>query len=207
MLELKDVGAGYGAFQALFGISMQVNAGEAVGVIAAQSIGEPGTQLTMRTFHIGGAAQSQAERSSVEATVSGTLQLSNANLVTDSKGRPVVLGRATELVLHDDTGREKARHRLPYGARLLVAPEGRVEKGQRLVEWDPHTLPIVTEGSGRAVYMDMVENVTFREVVDEATALDMARGLAGERGSTGVVLGPPYPALVVSEPAETGAAG
>jgi DNA-directed RNA polymerase subunit beta' len=146
-----------------------VNAGEAVGVIAAQSIGEPGTQLTMRTFHIGGAAQSQAERSSVEATVSGTLQLINANLVLDSRGRNVVLGRATELVLHDDTGREKARHRLPYGARLLVAPEGRAEKGQRLAEWDPHTLPIVTEATGGAVFMDMVEGVTFREVVDEAT--------------------------------------
>jgi DNA-directed RNA polymerase subunit beta' len=146
-----------------------VNAGEAVGVIAAQSIGEPGTQLTMRTFHIGGAAQSQAERSSVEATVSGTLQLINASLVVDSKERKVALGRTTELVLHDDTGREKARHRLPYGARLLVAPEGRVEKGQRLAEWDPHTLPIITEATGRAVFMDMVEGVTFREVVDEAT--------------------------------------
>ncbi len=146
-----------------------VNSGEAVGVIAAQSIGEPGTQLTMRTFHIGGAAQSQAERSSVEATVSGTMQLTNPNLVVDSKRRSVVLGRTTELVLHDETGREKARHRLPYGARLLVAPEGKIEKGQRLVEWDPHTLPIITEASGRAVFMDMVEGVTFREVVDEAT--------------------------------------
>ncbi|MGH6942983.1 MAG: DNA-directed RNA polymerase subunit beta', partial [Geminicoccaceae bacterium] len=105
-----------------------VNVGEAVGVIAAQSIGEPGTQLTMRTFHIGGAAQSQAERSSVEATISGTMQLVHANLVTDSKGRQVVLGRTTELVLHDETGREKARHRLPYGARLLVEPNATVEK-------------------------------------------------------------------------------
>ncbi len=146
-----------------------VNSGEAVGVIAAQSIGEPGTQLTMRTFHIGGAAQSQAERSSVEATVTGDLQLISANLVLDSKQRHVVLGRNTELVLHDDTGREKARHRLPYGARMLVPPSGRVEKGQRLVEWDPHTLPIITEATGRATFMDMVEGVTFREVVDEAT--------------------------------------
>jgi DNA-directed RNA polymerase subunit beta' len=146
-----------------------VNTGEAVGVIAAQSIGEPGTQLTMRTFHIGGAAQSQAERSSIEATVSGTLQLTNPNLVVDSKQRSVVLGRTTELVLHDETGREKARHRLPYGARLMVAADGPIEKGQRLAEWDPHTLPIITEASGRAVFMDMVEGVTFREVVDEAT--------------------------------------
>jgi DNA-directed RNA polymerase subunit beta' len=146
-----------------------VNSGEAVGVIAAQSIGEPGTQLTMRTFHIGGAAQSQAERSSVEATITGAMQLVHPNLVVDSKQRQVVLGRTTELLLHDDSGREKARHRLPYGARLLVEPGARVEKGQRLVEWDPHTLPIITEVTGQAVFVDMAEGVSFREVVDEAT--------------------------------------
>ncbi|MDH3771298.1 MAG: DNA-directed RNA polymerase subunit beta', partial [Nitrospirota bacterium] len=146
-----------------------VNTGEAIGVIAAQSIGEPGTQLTMRTFHIGGAAQQAAERSNIEATVSGTMDLINRNLVEDSKQRRVVLGRTTELVLHDETGREKARHRVPYGARLLIDPDATVEKGQRLVEWDPHTLPIITEASGRAVFMDMVEGVSFREVVDEAT--------------------------------------
>ena len=146
-----------------------VNVGEAVGVIAAQSIGEPGTQLTMRTFHIGGAAQSQTERSHVEATIDGTMQLVNPNLVADSKQRQVVLGRTTELILHDDSGREKARHRLPYGARLLVAPDAQVAKGTRLAEWDPHTLPIIAEASGGAVFMDMVEGVTFREVVDEAT--------------------------------------
>ncbi len=146
-----------------------VNAGEAVGVIAAQSIGEPGTQLTMRTFHIGGAAQQSAERSSIEATVDGTMQLLNCTLVTDSKQRQVVLGRTVELVLHDDTGREKARHRVPFGARLLPDPKKKVEKGQRLIEWDPHTLPIITEVSGRAVLMDMVEGMSFREVVDEAT--------------------------------------
>jgi DNA-directed RNA polymerase subunit beta' len=146
-----------------------VNSGEAVGVIAAQSIGEPGTQLTMRTFHIGGAAQSQAERSHVEATIDGTVQLLNPNLVTDSKQRQVALGRTTELLLHDESGREKARHRLPYGARLLVAADAKVTKGTRLAEWDPHTLPIVAEASGVAVFMDVVEGVTFREVVDEAT--------------------------------------
>jgi DNA-directed RNA polymerase subunit beta' len=146
-----------------------VNVGEAVGVIAAQSIGEPGTQLTMRTFHIGGAAQSQAERSHVEATIDGKVQLTNPNLVTDSKQRLVALGRTTELLLHDESGREKARHRLPYGARLLVAPDAQVTKGTRLAEWDPHTLPIIAEAAGSAVFMDMVEGVTFREVVDEAT--------------------------------------
>ena len=146
-----------------------VNIGEAVGVIAAQSIGEPGTQLTMRTFHIGGAAQQSAERSSIEATVDGTMQLFNATVVEDSKQRQVILGRTVELVLHDESGREKARHRVPFGARLLVAPDAKVDKGQRLAEWDPHTLPIITEVSGRAVFMDMVEGTSFREVVDEAT--------------------------------------
>ena len=146
-----------------------VNIGEAVGVIAAQSIGEPGTQLTMRTFHIGGAAQQAAERSSIESTVDGTMQLLNATLVTDSKKRRVVLGRTVEMVLHDEAGREKARHRVPFGARLAVDPKNKVEKGKRLAEWDPHTLPIITEVSGRAVFMDMVEGMSFREVVDEAT--------------------------------------
>jgi DNA-directed RNA polymerase subunit beta' len=146
-----------------------VNSGEAVGVIAAQSIGEPGTQLTMRTFHIGGAAQQATERSNVEATIEGTMSLINANLVADSKKRQVTLSRNTELVLHDVNGREKARHKVPYGARLLVAPDAKVQKGQKLVEWDPHTLPIISEVTGKAVFLDMVEGVTFREVVDEAT--------------------------------------
>ncbi|HET6519965.1 MAG TPA: DNA-directed RNA polymerase subunit beta', partial [Geminicoccaceae bacterium] len=146
-----------------------VNTGEAVGVIAAQSIGEPGTQLTMRTFHIGGAAQSQAEQSSVEANVAGTVQINNLTVVEDSRGRKIVLGRTTELVVVDDAGREKARHKLPYGARLLVEPGTAVTIGQRLAEWDPHTLPIITEVTGRAVFQDLVEGVAFREVVDETT--------------------------------------
>ncbi len=146
-----------------------VNPGEAIGVIAAQSIGEPGTQLTMRTFHIGGAAQQQAERSNVESTIDGTMELINANLVKDSKKRSVTLSRNTELVLHDVNGREKARHKVPYGARLVVDPKKKVEKGQKLVEWDPHTLPIISEVTGKAVFLDMVEGITFREVVDEAT--------------------------------------
>ena len=146
-----------------------VNPGEAIGVIAAQSIGEPGTQLTMRTFHIGGAAQQQAERSNVESTIDGTMDLINANLVVDSKKRTVTLSRNTEAVLHDENGREKARHKVPYGAHILVKDKGKVEKGQKLVEWDPHTLPIISEVTGHAVFLDMVEGVTFREVVDEAT--------------------------------------
>ena len=135
-----------------------VNPGEAIGVIAAQSIGEPGTQLTMRTFHIGGAAQQQAERSNVESTIDGTMELINANLVVDSKKRTVTLSRNTELVLHDENGREKARHKVPYRRPYPGAKDkGKVEKGQKLVEWDPHTLPIISEVTGHAVFLDMVE--------------------------------------------------
>ena len=146
-----------------------VNLGEAVGVIAAQSIGEPGTQLTMRTFHIGGAAQGQAEQSQIEVPVDGQLRIVNQRLVRDSQGRQVVLGRSSELVVYDEVGRERARHKLPNGTRLLVEPDSRVEKGQVVAEWDPHTVPVVTEVSGSIVFKDMVEGISFREVVDEAT--------------------------------------
>ncbi|MGB1539798.1 MAG: DNA-directed RNA polymerase subunit beta', partial [Rickettsiales bacterium] len=150
----------------------RVNLGEAVGVIAAQSIGEPGTQLTMRTFHIGGAAQRGAEQSSVESTHDGVITLSNENVVTDSKGRHVVMSRTCELILRDEEkGREKARHKLPYGARLLVDQNAKVKKGTKLAEWDPYTIPIITERSGVARYRDLVEGVSLREVMDEATGI------------------------------------
>ncbi|EWY41813.1 DNA-directed RNA polymerase subunit beta' [Skermanella stibiiresistens SB22] len=148
-----------------------VNVGEAVGVIAAQSIGEPGTQLTMRTFHIGGAAQRGAEQSSVEAAFDATLQIKNRNVVLNSEGVPVVMGRNCELVLVDDQGREKARHRIPYGAKLLAGEEEKVERGRKLAEWDPYTLPIITEREGIATYMDLIEGVSVREVMDEATGI------------------------------------
>ena len=146
-----------------------VNIGEAVGVIAAQSIGEPGTQLTMRTFHIGGAAQGQAEQSSLEAPVEGTMKILNPRLVQDSTGKLVVLGRNSELVVYDDVGREKIRQKLPNGTRLLAQPDSKVARDQRLAEWDPHTLPVVTEATGQVVFTDMVEGVSFREVTDETT--------------------------------------
>jgi len=148
-----------------------VNVGEAVGVIAAQSIGEPGTQLTMRTFHIGGAAQRGAEQSSVEATVDGTVTIKNRNVVDNSDGIPVVMGRNLELVLKDANGRERAHHRIPYGARLLVNDDDRVPKGQKLAEWDPYTLPIITEKEGIANYVDLTEGISMREVIDEATGI------------------------------------
>ncbi len=148
-----------------------VNIGEAVGVIAAQSIGEPGTQLTMRTFHIGGAAQRGAEQSSVEAAFDARVEVKNRNVVINSSGVPVVMGRNTEIVLLDEAGREKARHRVPYGARLLVDDGAQVKRGDRLVEWDPYTIPIITEKDGVAHYVDLIEGLSMRETVDEATGI------------------------------------
>ena len=149
----------------------RVNVGEAVGVIAAQSIGEPGTQLTMRTFHIGGAAQRGAEQSSIEAVGETKVQLINRNVVTNSSGANIVMSRNCEIVLADENGRERARHRVPYGARLLVEEGAKTSKGTKLAEWDPYTLPIVTEINGIAHFVDLVEGLSMREVVDEATGI------------------------------------
>jgi len=149
----------------------KVNMGEAVGVIAAQSIGEPGTQLTMRTFHIGGAVQRGAEQSNVEAAVDGKVTIVNRNVVVNSQGQPVIMSRSSEIVLHDEAGREKARHRIPYGAKIVFDESKSVKKGQKLAEWDPYTLPIITERDGVAHYVDLVEGVSVREVMDEATGI------------------------------------
>jgi DNA-directed RNA polymerase subunit beta' len=148
-----------------------VNIGEAVGVIAAQSIGEPGTQLTMRTFHIGGAVQRGAEQSSIEAAFDAKVRIKNRNVVINSSGVPVVMGRTCELALLDEAGREKARHRVPYGAKLLADEGAMVTKGQKLAEWDPYTIPIITEKDGIAHYVDLIEGISMREVVDEATGI------------------------------------
>jgi DNA-directed RNA polymerase subunit beta' len=148
-----------------------VNVGEAVGIIAAQSIGEPGTQLTMRTFHIGGAVQRGAEQSSVEAVYDAKITIKNRSVVINSQNVPVVMGRNCEIVLIDENGRERARHRVPYGAKLLVDEGGMVKKGQKLAEWDPYTLPIITEREGIAHYVDLIEGVSMREIVDEATGI------------------------------------
>jgi DNA-directed RNA polymerase subunit beta' len=148
-----------------------VNIGEAVGVIAAQSIGEPGTQLTMRTFHIGGAVQRGAEQSSVEAAFTAKVKIKNRNVVINSSGVPVVMGRNCEVTLVDDLGREKARHRVQYGAKLFADEGAMVTKGQKLAEWDPYTTPIITDKDGIANYIDLMEGVSVREVVDEATGI------------------------------------
>ncbi|WP_339863240.1 DNA-directed RNA polymerase subunit beta' [Thalassospira alkalitolerans] len=148
-----------------------VNIGEAVGVIAAQSIGEPGTQLTMRTFHIGGAAQRGAEVSGVEANFDATVKLKNRAVVKNSSDVMIVMARNLEILLIDKTGRERAKYRVPYGAKLLADEGDQITRGQKLAEWDPYTLPIITEKEGYVNYVDLIENVTIREVYDEATGI------------------------------------
>ncbi|MGH6717758.1 MAG: DNA-directed RNA polymerase subunit beta', partial [Alphaproteobacteria bacterium] len=149
-----------------------VNIGESVGVIAAQSIGEPGTQLTMRTFHIGGTAQRKLEQSSIEATSDGVVSVQSTRLVRASKGQFVVMNRNWDLVIVDGKGVERVRYRkLPYGARLLVEPNARVKKGTRLAEWDPYNDPIVADVDGIAALEDLVDGVSLREIADEASGV------------------------------------
>ncbi|PLX35343.1 MAG: DNA-directed RNA polymerase subunit beta', partial [Hyphomicrobiales bacterium] len=147
-----------------------VNIGEAVGVVAAQSIGEPGTQLTMRTFHIGGAAQ-VSHQSFVESGHAGTVKIRNANLVKDSKGRLVVMGRNTAVVIMGKGDKELAVHKMSYGSHMLVDSGDTVKRGQQLAEWDPFTRPILTEVNGTVEYEDLVEGVAMNEVVDETTGI------------------------------------
>jgi len=149
----------------------EVNIGEAVGVMAAQSIGEPGTQLTMRTFHIGGAAQKGAERSQVDANIEGKVSVRNQNVVVNSDGIEIVMGRNTEIVLLDKKDNEKATHRIPYGAHLLVKDGAKVKAGDKMAEWDPYTLPVITEKDGVAHYFDLVEGVSVTDETDEATGI------------------------------------
>ena len=148
-----------------------VNLGEAVGIIAAQSIGEPGTQLTMRTFHIGGAVQRGADESSIEASVDATVKIRNRNVVVDRNGEPVVMARNTQIVLLDDQGRERDSRRVPYGTRLLKDDGARVARGDRLADWDPSARPIISEKEGTANYMDLIDSVSMRDVTDEATGI------------------------------------
>jgi DNA-directed RNA polymerase subunit beta' len=148
-----------------------VNLGEAIGVMAAQSIGEPGTQLTMRTFHIGGAAQKGAERSQVEANMDAEIEIRNRNIVKNSDGVSIIMGRNTEIVLKDKKGTEKAAHRVPYGAKLLVEDGTKVKAGQKMAEWDPYTLPVITEKDGVAHYFDLVDGVSLVDDTDEATGI------------------------------------
>jgi DNA-directed RNA polymerase subunit beta' len=149
-----------------------INGGEAVGVIAAQSIGEPGTQLTMRTFHIGGAASRAAIASSVEAKSNGNIGF-NATMryVTNSKGELVVIARSGEIIIQDEHGRERERHKVPYGAILTVKIDQAVKAGAILANWDPLTRPIITEFAGKAHFENVEEGLTVAKQVDEVTGL------------------------------------
>jgi DNA-directed RNA polymerase subunit beta' len=147
------------------------NVGEAVGVIAAQSIGEPGTQLTMRTFHIGGAASRATASDNIQVKTTGTVQLSNMKTVQNSKGELVVVSRSGELLVNDVSGRERERYKLPYGAVVTIGTNIDVEAGQIVANWDPHTHPIVSEVAGKVAFEAMEEGITVREQTDEITGL------------------------------------
>ena len=172
------------------GRGMMVNAGEAVGVIAAQSIGEPGTQLTMRTFHVGGAASRAAVASQVEAKSAGTVRYtSNMRYVTSAKGEKVVISRSGEVLIADDHGRERERHKVPYGATLSVDEGKVVRAGAKLSTWDPHTRPIVTEYAGTARFENVEEGVTVAKQVDDVTGLSTLVVIDHKRGGKAATKG------------------
>jgi DNA-directed RNA polymerase subunit beta' len=149
-----------------------INMGEAVGVIAAQSIGEPGTQLTMRTFHIGGAVSRTASVSQVESKSNGTVRFSaTMRYVTNARNEQVVISRNGEAIVLDDNGRERERHKIPYGATLIVQDGKQVKAGQPVATWDPHTRPIITEYAGRVKFENVEEGITVAKQIDEVTGL------------------------------------
>jgi DNA-directed RNA polymerase subunit beta' len=174
----RDLGRGY-----------LVNNGEAVGVIAAQSIGEPGTQLTMRTFHIGGAASRAAVVSSIEAKSNGVIRFTaTMRYVTNGKGEQIVISRSGEVLITDDFGRERERHKVPYGATLAVLDGNQVKAGAMLATWDPLTRPIVTEYAGKIRFENIEEGATVAKQIDDVTGLstlvviDAKRRTAGSKG-------------------------
>jgi DNA-directed RNA polymerase subunit beta' len=161
-----------------------VNVGEAVGVIAAQSIGEPGTQLTMRTFHIGGAASRALVASNVEVKSTGSLKFSSTmRIVTNAKGEQVVISRSGEALVLDDNGRERERHKIPYGATLTVKEGANVKAGNSIATWDPLTRPIISEFAGIARFENVEEGVTVAKQVDEVTGLSTLVVIDGKRRS------------------------
>jgi DNA-directed RNA polymerase subunit beta' len=166
-----------------------INNGEAVGVIAAQSIGEPGTQLTMRTFHIGGAASRASVASSVEAKSNGLIGFNAAmRYVTNTKGELVVISRSGEIIIHDEHGRERERHKVPYGAILTVKVEQAIKAGAILANWDPLTRPVITEFAGQTKFENVEEGLTVAKQLDEVTGLSTLVVIDPKRrGSTKVV--------------------
>ncbi len=149
----------------------RINIGEAVGVIAAQSIGEPGTQLTMRTFHIGGAASRSAAVNNIEIKTNGVAKLNNIKTVTHRKGYLVAVSRSGEITVINEQGRERERYKVPYGATITIADDDIVKQGQVVANWDPHTHPVVTEVAGKLKFDDFIDGVTVTEQVDEFTGL------------------------------------
>jgi DNA-directed RNA polymerase subunit beta' len=148
-----------------------VNIGEAVGVIAAQSIGEPGTQLTMRTFHIGGAASARAKQSQMENRNAGLVKFVGVNVARKKDGTLIVMNRNGEVVITDEQGRERERYGVVYGAKMMVRDGDAVKGNTLLAEWDPYSVPILTEVAGRVKFGDLVDGVTYAEQVDEITGL------------------------------------
>ena len=148
----------------------RVNPGEAVGIIAAQSIGEPGTQLTMRTFHIGGIAQGGSQ-SFIEASHGGHIRLVNANLIENSAKEKIVMGRNLEILIEDGQGVQRATHKVAFGSKLYVKEGDEIEAGRKLFEWDPYTLPIIAENNGVAKFIDLIAGVSLREDTDDATGI------------------------------------
>jgi DNA-directed RNA polymerase subunit beta' len=147
-----------------------VTLGEAVGMIAAQSIGEPGTQLTMRTFHVGGTAQIKQDFQ-VVAKTDGILKIINKNLLEDSKKNQVIMGRNTQLTIEDSNGQQIALYKIPYGAKLFYQNDEIIKKGNKICEWDPYTMPVIAEKSGIANYVDLIDGVSLAETVDDATGI------------------------------------
>ena len=167
--------ADYGVCAACYGRDLArghiINLGEAVGVMAAQSIGEPGTQLTMRTFHIGGAASRAVSASSVESKSAGSLRFHNLKYVTNSEKRLVAVSRTAELGVVDEEGRERERYKIPYGSLINFKDDDKIEAGAVFANWDPHTRPIVTEVEGKVKFSDFVDGITIKEESDDITGL------------------------------------
>ena len=162
-----------------------VDVGEAVGVIAAQSIGEPGTQLTMRTFHIGGAASRAAVTSSIVSKSQGVVKLpEQVRLIKNNKGENIVISRSNEIIVIDDTGRERERHKVPYGAYLSYVDGSKVKPGKVLAKWDPHTRPIISEFSGNIKFENVEEGVTVTRQIDDVTGLSSLVVIEGKKSSS-----------------------
>src|SRR6059036_2659066 len=180
-----------------------VNVGEAIGVIAAQSIGEPGTQLTMRTFHIGGAASRTAVQSHVEAKSSGTVRFTpTMRYVSNAKGDKVVISRSGEIIIADDNGRERERHKVPYGATLQVSDGDSVRAGKTLANWDPHHRPIITEYAGTVKFEHVEEGSTVAKQIDDVTGLSTLVVIDAKRRTTAAAKGQRPSVKLINESGE-----